>query len=78
MPLEVQEENDSQIECYPQVLSSIEFYLHETRSKITFSPVKSQKTKNVPATHSFRELIRMPQTKKKKSQQVKVKRIPIV
>lgn len=52
MPLEVQEENDSQIECYPQVLSSIEFYLHETRSKITFSPVKSQKIKNVPATHS--------------------------
>lgn len=65
MPLEVQEENDSQIECYPQVLSSIEFYLHETRSKITFSPVKSQKIKNVPATHSFRELIRMPQMEEK-------------
>ena len=65
MPLEVQEENHSQIECYPQALSSIEFYLYEIKLKITFSPAKSQKIKNVPATHSFRELIRMPQIEEK-------------
>ena len=63
MPLEVQEENDFQIECYPQVLSSIEFYLYEIKLKITFSPAKSQKIKN--ATHSFRELIRVPQIEEK-------------
>lgn len=78
MPLEVQEENDSQIECYPQVLSFNWILSSWDKIKDNFQSCKVSEIKNVPATHSFRELIRMPQTKKKKSQWVKVKRIPIV